>query len=419
MLNAIVAWVVEQQSNMVREWMSRSGGCPLTISLHDLVGSLETNRWHKIMDSISNHSSQWKRISIATSSHYFEHIFALPSSAVPLLESISITILTPGSPHRLRPVVYPSGILDAPLLREISLKDVREYYSIFPLKWANLTKLSLEGISNNSSIYKTAKILRLCKRLLELRAEIITINNETGPLGAPIILPMLQRLSIYHDGIGIEEFVELLKVPRLEHLEFHTKCPNKGRYLLPLLPIHSEMLQTLVANFQMLSREDFITCLRRCPHLTILSNKFGHTPGVVDDDIARQIALVNQIPVNCHFDDELLELLCVPDVLTGCFLLPELEVLKCLSAAYFSDAKLVEFIHLRQGGTLPNVRKMERIVAVFNRAQTTPVVEEVKQFIGEHFMVRLSYALASDSRNVYFPYNGLPSQSPFILPQYQ
>ncbi|KAF8955981.1 hypothetical protein BDZ97DRAFT_1853913 [Flammula alnicola] len=376
--------LVAKRSAAAREWLARSCACPLSISLHDADAS-GGNKTHcdALLAPFMPFSSRWKSLSLMTSAINLKPVANLAAADVPLLESLTLTIINTTPPMHWLPDSSPnvitclkSGVIRAPHLRQVSFIRIFEEFATFPLNWA-------KGLAENMTIYKIAPLLVMCKQLVEVRLEIShMLGQDAGTLLiSSISLPHLLTLSMHDCGVGVSWFFDLLQVPLLEHFEYHTEAsagPMAG--VLGLLSRTGDTLRSIVTDFQIFTKSEFTEALQHCHSLVSLSNNYAHPV-----DMASQHDLVQ-----C-FDDEFLELL---NTTNGDYILRELEVLECFSPAGFSDAALLAFIksRSRKGGLFLTHAKLKRVSASFNRQQDLPLKEELEPLIQDGLQVQLSYA---------------------------
>ncbi|KAF8972360.1 hypothetical protein BDZ97DRAFT_1913565 [Flammula alnicola] len=387
---------VAKRSAAAREWLARSCACPLSISLHDADASLSYNtHCDALLASFMPFSSRWKSVSVTASAINLKPVANLAAADVPLLESLTLTIINTTPPMHWLPDSSPniitwakSAVIRAPHLRQISFIRIFEEFATFPLNWAKLTKLSLEGTSRglakNMTIYKIAPLLVMCKQLVEVRLEISRtqgVQDSCTFFTSSISLPHLLTLSMHDCGDGLCWFFDLLQVPLLEHFEYHTDAsPGPTAGVLALLSQTGNTLRSFVTDFQIFTKSEFTEALQHCHGLTSLSNNYAH---LVDMGFPRYRVQ--------HFDDEFLELL---NTTNGDYILPELEVLECFPPAGFSDAALLDLIksRSRKGGLFPTHAKLKRVSVSFNRQQDLPLKDELQPLIQDGLQVQLSYA---------------------------
>ncbi|KAH9479186.1 hypothetical protein JR316_0007772 [Psilocybe cubensis] len=394
---------VECRTKLVFDWIARSGECPLYISIFIPVNSHPV--WagfeKQVLRCLNSNSHRWKETNFNMPSRYLSDIFAMDRSKFPMLTSLAITVVDLYLLDRPT-LAQRHGICEASNLTAVSFENIPEDLTQLPLHWARLHTLSLT--CGSRSISDVGKVLESCKSLFRLH--IVATPNSSSSYNKTITLPMLNSLILFDTGCN---FLDCLDVPSLQYIRYHYTYPEGKGTLLSFIPRVANGLQTLISDFQLLSNEDFLLCLRHCPNLVNLSS--CPKPNLA---IFVRVSRTQQTPQrHLNFNDALLDLLCTPDS-AGRFFLPKLQIIDWGTPAHFSDEKLLEFIHLRRDRSSPGVSKLKRIVVLREHESDNSQMETIlKQFNDkDSFKVDIRYAKPSNSRIVLQvdPRLGLPSQ---------
>ena len=438
-----VEQVASRRSEAVQEWITRSAACPLDISLTVQWEYIPQDEFcEKMIDYLIRFSERWRQVSFSAPHRALVPLAALPTSKVPLLESLHLNC---GRAHFTPVHVFPhldcqsvwikSGVMRAPKLREIRLAQINEDATRLPVNWSQLTNLSLEtswGASSSSlSISRAYKILSLSRNLISCRLEVgITTEYDEEPLpfdenSAPISLPFLTSLSIREGAGSLSKLFALLHLPSLDTLEFHTAIrpiPESRTSLLSLLTNpHNCMLQHLITDAQLFRRDDFIKCLRLCPSLKSLA---------IRKVFAMSYAMRSPQPwpqmdsPACRVDDSFLKMFISldddnsDDQDSGTYLCPQLNDFESSSETAFSEDTLLQFIKAKNGDNSNGLAKLKRLFVIFYCRPLTDIIPELEPYKQAGLEATISYPhLAYPAP--FSPFEGLPNTNqPGYLPPF-
>ena len=408
-----------RRSEAALEWITRSAACPLDISLGIPLGqwgsSIPDGLYDRLIEYLIRFSDRWREISLSAPYQALIPVAALPASSFPLLESLSLNGIQshfatdiPAHPIH-RPIWITSGVMKAPKLREICLTQLYEDAAQFPVNWSQLTNLSLDANSWNTSIsFSVAtvyKILSSCWKLISCRLEIGTavVPDDEEPIicetrTALVSLPFLTKLSI-REGTNLSTLFTLLHLPSLISLEFRTVIwpgPNSSTGLLSLLMRSSGMIQHLTIDPQFIKQQDFIKCLRLCPLLKSLT---------ITHALGSPSAWTQPGPITCAIDDAFLDMFTSSSSSDddnsnghgndgakidledpeGC-LCPNLEDFESSSETKFSESTLLQFIRRKNGDhssgepPIPGLAKLKTVFIIFpgHRRPLNDIIPELQ-----------------------------------------
>lgn len=439
--------VAGRRSEAVLEWLTRSASCPLDISLSHWENSTPDGFCEKIVDYLIRFSERWRRIAFSAPYEALIPVAALPTSKVPLLESLSLnSTRLHFSPAYIYPHLDPlavwikSGVVKAPRLRDISLHQLHEDVTRLPINWNQLTNLSLEGTSwgvssRSLSVSRAYKILSFCQNLISCRLEIGTTgqdeeSSETETSTSIISLPFLAKLYVREHN-NLSGLFALLHLPSLNSLEFHTAIwPTQGSStsLLSLLTCSDSTIQDLITDTQCFTRQDFIKCLRLCPSLKSLAIRKVYGMGYA---IRSPPPWPQTDDFTCSVDDAFLDMFTSPNDDNndqdpeGC-LCPNLEDFESSSSeTAFTESALLQFIKRKNDDNdseprIPGLAKLKRISVIF---YCRPLNDDINPELDLYKQAGLE-AIVSYPRLYaapFSPFEGLPNtnnQSSYWPPYY-
>jgi hypothetical protein len=452
----------------ISSWLSRSGILPLSISMYcngittsSMTGEPINSEIQPYLDVVVSHAHRWKAIYFTL--RYFDWLpffSEFSSHQFPLLECLHLDgdfeqDITPPSPVGF-PSLKGDNILQAPLLRFLSLPRYTLFTLILDLPWDRLTGLNLGG--SNLFLGDITRALRLCPNL-----EVCSIAAVPGPhhltlMGSPssydmseITLAKLKTLTVINRS-GLDEasrqIFSSLSAPSLRHLSYERTChvyPDSPgvrdsellladaiqaflqRLIQPLEelsiwtnPFHGSLVMDvlpLVPELKRLSLKGYAT-YRSDPTYSSSSTSLT-LDGPMDDFFLGELmpgrgrrsssptipdANVNDLEEN---DENLFYRPCI---------CPRLEVLHC-SDALFSDSLLLEFLSCRtMDSQKNNVAHLRRVGITFSASHQRPHEDPHKEFINRIDKLEKETGLRVDIRYTLPEFH--PLASPLAPPVY-
>ena len=380
-----VEQVTRRRSEAVLEWIARSAACPLDISLNQWANNVSDGSYSEIIEYLIRFSERWRKVSFSAPYHALVPVAALPTSKVPLLESLYLNcaqVYPVHIPNHLdrQSVWTTSAVMKAPKLHEICLTHLNEDVTRLPINWSQLTNLSLERASwsalSSSSLSppRAYQILSSCRNLISCRLDIGIMTEYDEPLrlfetSTPLIsLPFLTKLSV-REGANLSRLFDLLHLPSLNSLEFHTTIrptQESSTTLFSLLTHSYIMIQYLITDAQFFKQQDFIKCLKLCPFLKSLAIRKVHAmvspPPWVQVDMP-----------TCRVDDAFLRMFTSSD--DGGYLCPHLEDFESSSETAFSENALLQFIREKNGSGEPSTSGLARLKRLFVIFYGRPLID--------------------------------------------
>jgi hypothetical protein len=454
-----------KRTTAMKEWLARSDACKLSISLQDMshpdLATVNTT-YEEFLNTIISHSKRWRSMTFISSANYLRSISALTAEDVPALEEVVINMTTRASQvpafgqHSLPPILNwaKSSFLSAPRLHRVSFINFSENVNMLPLRWRQLTHLSLTNLytgwddRENTSLANIAALLAKCPGLVSARLQISyqqptpfapplfahsgAIAGPSEPIcRSPILLSNLTDLSLRNGGSDISSLFAMLDMPRLRTLSYYTNTQAEpASELIALVRRISGTLVEFMTNAAMFSREDFFSLLKAAHRLKRLINMPGARTGPPNpwergtphfDDVflgmlvGKHLGLAN---LNTERDANLQEekAQTAEEVADGYsyVLLPELESFDSILPVLFTDEALLECLKLRQslghghGDSIANstisgpqtgveiahsapYSKFKQFVAMFCRKKTRQVYEDLPSLMKNGLALLLHY----------------------------
>ena len=411
--------IMTQRASAAKEWLEKSGACPLDISLHSW-GTVEPTLGGIAIASFLSFSNRWRSLKLTWGHISSNTVADLLAADLPILESFAlngdVTISAHTAfGHTTHALLWRnSGLMKAPRLREVSFSQLREDPTTFPLKWSQLTSLTLQyvhwSLPHSLSFKTTFRMLGQCSSLIKCRLELPPpiSNVEMSEELEAVCLPHLKFLAINDGSTDISPYLSTLNLPSLENFEFFGTIqwsqPNTRTSLHSILSRTSSTLRRFTTDPKFFSKEDFESYLRLCPllkSLQLLRSKTDSIPYGLPHS-------------TWHINDEFLKRLSNADGVEQGFC-PDLEEFECRSGAGFSDAAMLEFIIHKQTQVTPGVAKLKRFAVHVNRSYDVKITELTKAFVEDGLKLDIMHL---GPRLAVSVLDGLPLPTfpPFFIP---
>ena len=419
--------VMELRCQVVKDWLTRSGTCPLSISISHPIHFGEAvedsvdfdPEAHDVTEplfrQITSFSSRWKHVELSMPFSVYKKLESLISGDdLPLLNSLRSDIER--DPISEDPTPFSPRFLEAPNLQRLSLNFPQLSYNTprFLSIWSRLTDLRIQTVIIDLEFYD---IISLCRNLVtcqvdNLEAPWFDPSREQTRPHMEVIIPNLQMIKI-HESNGISHVVQAINAPRLRSLNY--RCLPRYRSLTVLHPTSvlgadglltivergTSTLRKLTLEPRYIRPDDTVMCLRlanKVSHLVLTGTSFPF--GIEDDALG-----------NDSFD---LHLLTVHNNSgTREILLPKLEVLEVDDIRQFSDEEILDLLTSRlDAARRGDVSPLRRLKLRFTRHRQRDITEEASErakCAGYELNLELDYPLDG------LPYNGRLSPS-FAIP---
>lgn len=454
--------VAERRATAIKEWLGRSGSCPLSISLFDKMDSTSVKIYDIILNALLPFRGRFEALTLSAPLGSLPRITCIPVEELPILRTLKIS----GSNTNQIPQIFmpnpseffahggsclwaESGVVAAPMLREFSYSNIIEDIIAFPLKWERLTSLELYGIprpqGRNKDLFSVVgigELLTMCPLLrrcyIEIPAQLPRFPADPAAPSAavtavkPSCMPAialynLTDLTIHTRDVSLDGvLLDALDVPRLTSLEI------LSRISIPFMPFHmllsrtASTLRRLTLDPGTFAPRALPMCLLPCTQVEALTLKRSHlsAPGRPPQLLYDADSTHNSVVL----DDEFLTLLLAPTPIKNDtfdsereedMLLPRLTLFECATPATFSDACLLQVVKARKAtaeaknvargskssvNSAQRVAKLERINILFLRPQRQTIYAELAaEGVGSH----LSYPPEMSPTKSYSAHDGI------------
>ncbi|TFK42086.1 hypothetical protein BDQ12DRAFT_352931 [Crucibulum laeve] len=370
------------RTQAVRDWLNRTGSCPLSISYYGRPG---LPRWNstgyevspdRIMEILSTFSRRWRDMYFrvpAESSQGLLH--RLSADDVPILRSLSVTSANSYTDEPLldtstTPMIPP----DIQSLSLLPIPNMAMFKYLAETRWSQITRLSLNcdihGMSTSVKLSTTLSVLRHCPQITHfwLVARNVSEPDEHSTLEGPSVTLAHLRSMTISTVINIQEFLDCLILPSLSSLAIHLIQALFENDVLPLFinPFISRIGEQITSLTVDCSNENSQEYLRRCMSYMPLVRKVH----IVDYEWftmpSRQFARRHRTDSNYLLDDEILKMLTPANDVPTASVWPDLETLECDVDAVVSMKRILEFLEARNGKADVGIAQIKRIKLTLN-----------------------------------------------------
>ncbi|KAJ7490478.1 hypothetical protein FB451DRAFT_1220164 [Mycena latifolia] len=398
-------YIYEGCLQLVKTWLGRSGGLPLSISFFRPPPSGPS----RFFDTIVSVSQRWKHVVLLG-----QVGIRLSRTDVPMLHSIQILDYAVGDDlaaaeahdffrgARVRKVVLGTDINPGGL----------------PLPWHQLTTLSLcpcldpSGIHRRSALNLSSStalnILAECHSLRECTLQLSSGVDETIEVPSSVELPLLVSLNILIGGnaaLQRDDPLDRLTLPELSRFSFIGFPSQSTGFPFPSLISTAAKLKHVAVGAPLFTRDLFVAFLHQLPSslhsLSMQQNILGTgAPAFVDDEMLGLLTPSPDTPSQPAHTPA-----------PRPFLFPELDTIRFIYAAHFSDEALFRFIHAR----MHTEHRLRRIKVTFFRSMESDILPRVQPFIDKFGLeCLLSYNI--NRTQSWDPRAGMPPMSlPLML----
>ncbi|KAJ6594565.1 hypothetical protein B0H19DRAFT_1056835 [Mycena capillaripes] len=393
---------VAQRLEVANIWLRRSGNCPLSISLESnldqgrtppFTPSLSAPNTELFMNVIISFASRWQNIRLILPPVALEALSRLTESDVPLLQHLKL-VQRPDSHSHPTTHLSHSSVLHGPSISKFSISGSSVDFRDLPLRWNQLTALSLMGSAwGLSGVHTCQAILEILSKCPKLQTCKMQLQDSPESLSAHIIeCPLLRTLILQCTGDPLQTSCHLLSRLSLPDLRDFTLRGQGGSQALPedsfvsslLASTHLESISIETPTFSTSSLVNFLR---------------GISPSV------RRLRIMAQSdpwgPTHGGFDNDILDALTVsPDRPTLCPALQELLMPQCRKV---SDEALLRCILSR----MPTLRRVE---ANFDREKEIDILPSLQPFVETGLQTTITYIPPPQLQ--FSPWQGLPDPPP-------
>ena len=430
----VFAKVIEHRCQVVKEWLHRSGTCPLSISLHYPTGYIPSldNAYNSregvdvtadpLFLLVLSFSRRWKQLDLTLPFSIYQKLDSYMSrDTLPILQTFRAVahwqsvMETESVPELIRP---PITFMGAPNLQQLYLhsRELSDETARFPSTiWNRLTDLCFISPISEVNFYN---LIKHCHNLITCEVEIEDpLNNEQEPFQPRIHVAfpvkMLKVKLQAHYADPPTDIFESIYFPSLESM--HYRCPPRYHEFIPgqpptLIPSRSFLdiienapstIRKLNIDPRNLGPEDPLTCLRLTSEITHLS--LGVAPGFYHVNTEEDMFPADYLDFNIFA------------IGTGCedILVPKLEVLQMHDLQGLTDETifrvLISRVDAAQRGDVSPLRHVKMQISRQRQKDIREAVLEQAKSAGFEMKLELHYAPDGS------PYKGRLSPS-FSLP---
>ena len=377
------AGVMRSRCDTIRRWLSRSGTCPLSLSVtypgyYSILEDSDDELAHEMFNVLLSFADRWGDVDLSMPESIYNKLQCdINPTMLSSLKSLKIDLYRKSTWDSTTPA--PIRLLAAPGLRRITISAIQTLDMTGNLAqsiWNHITHITFA--SSITDIYLLV-LLRQCPNLVFGKFIVQSspwLDQIIGDQGE-VLLPRLESLAINdsdsHENMKI--VFHSIKAPALTRLsyqaferdlEYNSTIP----FLTPVLPLLEN--STLINDLSLdggLSSQDTQECLRRGAHVTHIV--FGKPPGAN--------AHPHRSP---HLDIFDLRILSIGPL--GVSPLPRLESLEAYQLSSLTDEDLLDVITSRintfkQGETAA----LKSVKISFQRRRQKDITEDVSRIAKE------------------------------------
>jgi hypothetical protein len=279
----------------VKDWIQRSGACPLSLSficnvgaeLHNANRINIANLIQSYLDIILSVSHRWNALVLyITPGKFFDQIASIHRTSVPMLKHLRLSFSSSLSIED-RQRWSSSMFLNSISLSSLDITSIPfRPNSVSSDFWSNLSYLTLDNkMSYNSSLSRNLSsiedaffIFSRCRRLVHCSLQIFDRPDATSPSGV-ISLPHLKSLSIVESCQSLSTLFEwFTDLSALRGVSYHsTERPSNRRPspLITLLTRTQGQLQHLITNLSYYTLADLTAVFALVPNLTHFTDEYS------------------------------------------------------------------------------------------------------------------------------------------------
>jgi len=409
----VFAKVIGLRCQVVKEWLHRSGTCPLSISLHYPIGYTPTlndaNNSREAADLttdplfllVLSFSKRWKQLDLTLPFSIYQKLEShMSRDALPMLQTFRAVAHLQGimaeSASPYHPPQTPLTFMEAPNLQRLYLNSVllSNKSSVLPSTvWNRFTDLCLVSSISDVDFYN---LIQHCHNLItcEVQIEKAWEPWDQEPFHPPtdIVSPIM--MFKLHDAGAPMDIFQSIYFPSLEYI--HYRCPPRyqefisdqapslifPRSLLAIIEHTTSTTRTLNIDPRSFKPEDSLRCFRLASEITHLS--LGTTTSFYVQ------AEEDMLPPD-SFDFNIFA------VKSGCedILLPKLEVLEMYDVQELTDETLLRVLISRvdaaQRGDVSPLRRVKMQISRQRQEDIREAVLERAKFAGTEMTLELQY----------------------------
>lgn len=354
--------VVQKRIYLANEWLSRSGSCPLSLSINCPSFNTIFDPWDTatqgLFSVVVSFADRWKELELAMPSDIYENLQKmLTKEMTPMLQSLRAIFF-----YRDHKSISRAGpqipLLEVPSLTHLSLNamGVAQNFSQMPPIWHRLTYLCFHFYFPDVGLLD---LLKSCHNLVHCQLKVTygwEVHMEPYASSGTAFLPHLKSFSLSDGGLSqvMTAVCRSIVAPSLEWVDYHKSSfeshadASEERIVPPLVPL-VENAASSIKKLSIQPRNLYVSDVHKCLQLTSYLQHLilGQDPlGGYKDLIAP-----HNYPRSPMFPNDTfgVEALIVPESIESLdeeseILLPYLEKFEAYQASYISDKSLARFI---------------------------------------------------------------------------
>ncbi|KAJ7741390.1 hypothetical protein B0H16DRAFT_1565632 [Mycena metata] len=365
-----------QRFAATKEWLGRSGQCPLSISLHngpDHRSHNATSPTPSFLQALVLFASRWEHMEFTLSLVALDAISHLTKTDVPLLKSV--TLLNQNQILPRRADLEGFTMLQGPRFFGFCASSIDLITEGLPLPWNQLTVLEVTGPSWETSMNSESWLLFL-QRCPQLHTCKLSTNDHqlTGPPSSAALIEFtsLRTLELQCEIVEttVTHLLNRLSLPGLRNFVLGGQITSQQAPSLAQFFGRASRLELLDICSYTFSRSSLLDSLRALPStvrdLTI--HDFSHrtfsatTP--LDDDV---LALLGGDSAPC----------------------PALDSFQLFHCTNVSDEALVQFIMARMSDEFQT--KLKNVAVQFERPMTLDIHSSLPPFVSDNLRLLVSH----------------------------
>ncbi|KAJ6526957.1 hypothetical protein DFH09DRAFT_1187206 [Mycena vulgaris] len=367
-----------QRLETTKMWLSRSGQCPLSISLEgagQAMGHTPPHDRNLFLEMLITFASRWQHIDFTILPPIPDSLSKLTENDVPMLRDIAIY----ERPDRETPITQWSTfqIFRGPNVTTLAISGGYLRPTTLLARWSQLTVLSIVEMSWISETTLTSgaaiEILSWCPAL---RVCNFTLNDYPGSeiVGVTRVIQCPSMTTLDLDcgfpASTIPWFFSRLSLPGLQHFKLRGYCDveSHGMPSFSSFLAASPRLERLDIATNTFSKESLIDLLRGLPHTLQQLQISPSGIDLVDDDLLSILTPSSEDTAPCC---------------------PTLRVLVMEQCRMLSDAALMRFINFRM--TTKSCTPLERVQVYFTREMELDLLASLREFTDSGLHLALTY----------------------------
>ncbi|KAF9483072.1 hypothetical protein BDN70DRAFT_828262 [Pholiota conissans] len=356
---------LEKHYTAVKDWLIRSGACPLSISfscMHlESAGQDDdvlNEAVHTYVSILLGFSHRWRSLELfIPPGRHLNRIGDLPETSVPNLKHLRL-IFSRSMGDSLSSQWRSSPLLKTPTLKSLHISCIPFRLSSVPNNWDHLTSLTLTNgnstvfsqpsIRNMASIEEAYAIFNMCWRLVHCALDIIDGPTAVS-LSGVISLPNLKSLSIVDSCNRLSTLFECFaNMSSIRGISYYSKLrPSNNRKspLVALLARTDQRIEFLQLDSSHFTLADIITIFDLAPN--VINFIETYTSREISQDFFHTLRPRNiLLPDSFSFHKAFLDLLVKPRSNGGMYF-PRLESLHLEKLCKLADKDIISFLQRR------------------------------------------------------------------------